>query len=338
MRRSARATSIAQDLSSEGKPRLKDGSKIMTAKPRISVIIAAYNCGDYLPAALESLLAQTLRPYEIIVVDDGSTDNTREVTEHYNRDVVYIHQSNKGEAAARNRALDIVSGDYVAIQDADDISSADRIRRQVEALGQSPSAVACFTGHWVFGEEGTIAEYPGNPAACEMDSLAHLSRCAAFGPTMLLDRHKVGNLRYPPEVGLGTDMVFVSMLRTRGPFVIVPDSLYGYRRRSGQLTGRFTFLEGFENRMRWLKENRKRYWRDRTIAETEHVMWQGLVETLVAFYWARDRQKFMTAREYLKRHWPGPLPLPREVNWRWYPEWVWRATEWRDRLRLKFNY
>ena len=85
----------------------------------ISVIITCYNHAKYLPEAIESVLAQSYKEIEIIVVDDGSTDHTRQVCERYPV-VKYIYQHNQGLSAARNTGIDHSSGDYLVFLDADD--------------------------------------------------------------------------------------------------------------------------------------------------------------------------------------------------------------------------
>jgi glycosyltransferase involved in cell wall biosynthesis len=85
----------------------------------VTVVITCYNHGKYLSEAIESVLTQTYAPVEIIVVDDGSTDDTKEVTSRYSQ-VKYVYQSNKGLSAARNTGVDHSSGDYILFLDADD--------------------------------------------------------------------------------------------------------------------------------------------------------------------------------------------------------------------------
>jgi hypothetical protein len=135
-------------------------------------------------------------------------------------------------------------------------------------------------------------------------------------------------LRYPTGVVCGEDMVFVSLLRNRGPIVVLPELLYGYRRRSGQITKWYTFVDGFEQKMDWLRTNWKAHWPDKTLSEIETVMWLGLVEVMTDFYWSRDRKKFLRLRAYLRANWPGKVPAPSELAWRWYPDALWRAKEW----------
>jgi glycosyltransferase involved in cell wall biosynthesis len=86
-------------------------------KPLISCIVPAFNAERYLGEALDSILAQTWRPIEVIVVDDGSTDGTAQVAERYGERIAYIRQANAGPAAARNRGLDAAAGAFVATPD-----------------------------------------------------------------------------------------------------------------------------------------------------------------------------------------------------------------------------
>src|SRR3989344_3204500 len=102
----------------------------------VSVIIPAYNAGHYLGEAIESALAQTYPAVEIIVVDDDSTDNTQEIAHWYSaeRNIIYIHQENKGLSAARNAGIHAAQGEYIALLDSDDIFLPSKIERQVAYL------------------------------------------------------------------------------------------------------------------------------------------------------------------------------------------------------------
>ncbi len=102
----------------------------------VSVIIPTYQCGPYLLRAVESVFSQTYpaESIEVIVVDDGSTDDTREVMRPYLRDVRYIQQQNAGVAAARNTGLREARGDFIALLDADDYWFPERLQRSIAAL------------------------------------------------------------------------------------------------------------------------------------------------------------------------------------------------------------
>jgi glycosyltransferase involved in cell wall biosynthesis len=91
------------------------------AAPLVSVIIPAYNAGAYINETIDSVLTQTYPHVEIIVVDDGSTDDTVERLKKYGAGIKYIYQANAGVGPDRNTGFDASSGDYIAFLDADDI-------------------------------------------------------------------------------------------------------------------------------------------------------------------------------------------------------------------------
>jgi glycosyltransferase involved in cell wall biosynthesis len=103
----------------------------------VSVVIPAYNAGAYLRTAIESVLSQTLRPTEIIVIDDGSTDDTAEAAKSFGERVRYIYQENRGSTFAKNRGLDEARGEFIATLDADDyFVSETKLQCQVELIKQ----------------------------------------------------------------------------------------------------------------------------------------------------------------------------------------------------------
>jgi len=92
----------------------------MAENPQISVIIPAYNGSLYIRPAIASVLHQTYRDWELIVVDDGSTDNTRQIVQQYEDKLRYLYQENQGVAAARNRGILEAKGELIAFLDQDD--------------------------------------------------------------------------------------------------------------------------------------------------------------------------------------------------------------------------
>lgn len=106
----------------------------------VSVIIPAHNAGGYLSQAIESVLAQTYRNLEIVVVDDGSTDDTPHVAEAYGSSVLCLSQQRGGVASARNRGIRASSGQYVAFLDADDLWRPEKLEIELLFLDREPSA------------------------------------------------------------------------------------------------------------------------------------------------------------------------------------------------------
>jgi glycosyltransferase involved in cell wall biosynthesis len=106
--------------------------------PQVSVIVPVYNGERFLAEAIDSILAQTYPSYEIIVVDDGSTDRTHAIAELY-PSVKYLFQANAGTAAARNRGIEIARGEFLAFLDADDLWLPDKLSLQMAAFEADPA-------------------------------------------------------------------------------------------------------------------------------------------------------------------------------------------------------
>ena len=99
--------------------------------PKVSVIIPTYNGEKYIREAIDSVLAQSYEDFEIVVVDDGSADNTKEVLDKYEAQIKYIYQENQGRSAARNRGVKESTGEYIAFLDADDLWEVDKLMLQM---------------------------------------------------------------------------------------------------------------------------------------------------------------------------------------------------------------
>src|SRR5258706_9894136 len=124
------------------------------AKPLVSVIIPTFNNAPYLVESLNSVLNQSFRNFEVLVIDDGSTDNTAEVLQPYSASIRYIRQNNGGPSSARNRGLKEALGQFIAFQDSDDIWLADKLLFQMECFNQHPEVGVVFTGSKRFDADG----------------------------------------------------------------------------------------------------------------------------------------------------------------------------------------
>jgi glycosyltransferase involved in cell wall biosynthesis len=117
----------------------------MTTPSLITCIVPVYNGEKYLADALGSILHQTYRPIEIIVVDDGSTDGTAAIAKSFGAAVRYLNQSNAGPAAARNLGLDAAEGEFIAFLDADDLWHTEKLERQMARFRARPELDYCVT-------------------------------------------------------------------------------------------------------------------------------------------------------------------------------------------------
>jgi len=111
---------------------------MMINGPLVSVIITVYNCERYLAEAIESVLAQTYRAIEVVVVDDGSTDESGHVAKRFSLPVRYTFQANGGTGAARNRGVELAQGEFLAFLDQDDLWSKDKLTNQMAAFHHTP--------------------------------------------------------------------------------------------------------------------------------------------------------------------------------------------------------
>lgn len=126
----------------------------LTAHPRVSVIIPAYNCGRYICEAVESVLVSNSGLWEVIVIDDGSTDETPTLLTPFLDRIRFVRQSNRGVSAARNRGLDMAKGEFVVFLDADDYLLHGKISAQLAAFDALPGLGIVHSGWRYVSEAG----------------------------------------------------------------------------------------------------------------------------------------------------------------------------------------
>lgn len=122
----------------------------------VSVLIPTFNCARYICDALESVFSQTLPPQEVIVVDDGSTDNTPVILESYMDRIRYFYQKNSGASAARNTGIRLAKSPLIAFLDADDLWMPDHLELSVKGLEENPLADMVFSDA-LFNSSGVLA-------------------------------------------------------------------------------------------------------------------------------------------------------------------------------------
>jgi glycosyltransferase involved in cell wall biosynthesis len=134
-------------------PALHSASLLPTGAPRISVVIPAYKAAGTIARAVDSALAQTLSPHEILIIDDGSPDDIAGALAHYARHprgniVRHVRQANAGASAARNHGIELATGDVIAFLDADDYWEPDKLRRQADILRDHPQVGLVASRHF----------------------------------------------------------------------------------------------------------------------------------------------------------------------------------------------
>jgi len=122
--------------------------------PLVSVVIPLYNYAKYIAAGLDSVFAQTYSPIEVIVIDDGSTDNSANVVRAYSK-VRYFYQKNQGVAVARNMGITQTTGEFIAFLDADDLWEPDKLKIQMQYMLENPEIIITATKVLSFLEPDT---------------------------------------------------------------------------------------------------------------------------------------------------------------------------------------
>ena len=133
--------------------------------PLVSVVIPTYNYGRFIGETVESVLTQTYRPVETIIVDDGSTDDTRERVAGYGGRVRYIYQQNSGLSAARNTGIHAAKGEFIALLDSDDLWLPDKLERQIDVCIQYPDSALVATERFAIDETGQRLDYVAESCA-----------------------------------------------------------------------------------------------------------------------------------------------------------------------------
>jgi len=146
--------------------------------PLVSVVIPAYNCGRFIGEALDSVFDQDYPALEVIVVDDGSTDETCDVVARYGSSVALVRQRNSGAAVARNEGMRRARGEYVALLDADDLWLPGKLRLQVDHLEQRTDIAMCCTRWHLLYPDATGRYRVERPEAPQLVSVD--PRCAGW--------------------------------------------------------------------------------------------------------------------------------------------------------------
>lgn len=128
-------------------------------KARVSVVIPAYRCATIIGQTIQTLLEQTRRPDEIIVVDDGSPDDIEAAVSGYGSVVKVLHKSNGGAASARNVGIDACSGSFVAFVDADDLWHPGKLQGQLDVFCRCPE-VGLISGRYLISDGGNLTQWP----------------------------------------------------------------------------------------------------------------------------------------------------------------------------------
>lgn len=228
------------------------------AQASVSVIVPSYNCGRFIAAAIDSILVQTLQTEQIVIVDDGSTDDTAQVVRGYTDPrIQYIRQENAGVAAARNAGLNVARGEYVAFLNADDRWLPTFVERAHGFLAEDPT-LACVFANFVRVDHATgkvlshqFQHYPElrRPVLLRDAPNAHgrIPREKAFSAlvacgeipahlqVMMFRRSLIETARFDQSLGVGNDTNFALETFMLGGVVFTDEVLAEVRKRDDKV-------------------------------------------------------------------------------------------------------
>lgn len=216
-----------------------------------SVVMPAYNGADYIGDAIESVLNQTYTAFELIVINDGSLDNTSEIVKHYaahDSRVCLIEENHNGVAAARNVGLRIGHYPWIALLDSDDIALPQRLERQVEAIQSDSEVVVWTTATQIMSECGQIYNEirPGGPECKEaFYRQRKTGKVIYLATTAAVFRKDIALLigGFDPRFEPADDTEFWDRMAAYGPTLALPEALTLYRlHRKSTMARRFSLL------------------------------------------------------------------------------------------------
>ena len=208
----------------------------MSDKPLVTVFLPAYNCEKYIAQAIDSVLAQTYRNFELLICNDGSTDRTEEIILSYaDERIKYLkNEENIQLIATLNKGLQMASGKYLARMDADDICLPQRLEKQVELMEAKPEVIVC--GSWVeiFGAESSVFQYPETHEEIETTMLFYsaISHPASIWRLEIIRRN---NLKISSNYVHAEDYHFWIQCQQFGNFYNLQEVLLRYRVHEDQM-------------------------------------------------------------------------------------------------------
>lgn len=182
--------------------------------PRVSIIIPTYNGDRFVVQTLESVLNQTYRDYEIIVINDGSTDRTAEILQPYHNRIRYLEQANQGVATARNRGLALAQGELIAFLDQDDVWLPNKLALQVDCFDQNPEIGIVHSGWQLVDAIGEpFANIEPWHEAPQLDLIGWLRRMPMLLSAMLFRQHWLEQIgEFNPQFKQACDVDLVQRL------------------------------------------------------------------------------------------------------------------------------
>ena len=207
-------------------------------KPRVSIVMPAYNCIRYISWAVESVLEQSYPDWELIIVDDCSQDGSRERIETFSaldsRIRAFRNERNLGVGRSRNRGVELAKGEWIAFLDSDDLWEPEKLSRQLQFMAEKGCAFSYSRIRMTDSEGNTIKDNISVPESIDYRGL--LRRTVIATSTVMLDREQTGDFRMPLRRGGQDYATWLQLLRRTGRAYGINESLTAYRNSGGSLS------------------------------------------------------------------------------------------------------
>lgn len=303
----------------------------MSDAASVSVVIPCYNGAAFLRETLASVLAQTRPAQEIVVIDDGSTDDSADIAASFGPPVRVIRQANRGESAARNRGIRESRGEWVAFLDADDLWLPERIAAQFAEA--PPDAVALHCNLIFFGAENYTTRIEESPAALRYAPAELCCRNWFHTPSAIIVRRDLCP-PFPEHVRYGEDLLFFLDIVRAGPVSLCPAPLVKYRQHERAQSFRAETRVGWFNTIdAWLVQNRDLVADD--AAGSVRRFWLGELARFA--WWLKDRRRwddYWYVRHFLETH-RGHAEVDEVLSCRVFPRLLYRLKDGFARLRRR---
>lgn len=202
----------------------------MKNRPVISVIIPFYNRLEWLADAVKSVLNQSFENFEIILIDDGSTENITKYIDISNPKIRYFKQKNKGSAAARNRGIKMARGKYIAFLDSDDIFLPNKLKYQLVIMEHNPEAILSHTSYAYMDSDGhRMQEFKSGKFSGKVYPRI-VFNCLVATPTVMLRKSALNNLTFEESLKIGEDVVLWCRIAKKSKIVGIEKVLTLVRR------------------------------------------------------------------------------------------------------------
>jgi teichuronic acid biosynthesis glycosyltransferase TuaG len=212
----------------------------------VSIVMPTYNCADFIDIALDSVISQTYRNWEVIVVDDCSTDNTARVVKDYMRKDSRIKyhklEKNSGAAVARNTAVKLAQGKYIAFLDSDDVWFAEKLTKQISFMEENNYFFTC-SSYTKIGEKGKYLNK--TVKARKQSNYDDILKRNPGNSTVVYNADELGKIVIPNIRKRNDYVMWLSVIKKAGVLYGIDEPLASHRIRKGSLSKKKVNLVGY---------------------------------------------------------------------------------------------